>query len=645
MATQDVPRIIVAAEEPIFRLLTDSGVLWDTQHPVPSMDALWQDLSNGELDIHSAAVVFSDSLHAGLPSDTNEREKIAQAVFSMADADAPVFVAMWDDDKAQEFSDLIDRHAAAHAKSQGREPKPVVWHRLPVNAGGRAVLETMRRVVGNIFQWPGDYSPIVDEPLARVEQEMATFGGQLLQPETSEVEEDPFANPAVAQMRDAGQATLETPSVPADPPVTGAVPTPPISTTPLHDLGLPEPDAAPTLATDVAPAPESAPTPAHPPAPAAAPATDVAPAPESAPAGESTAPAPSPAADITDPAEQAPLPEPVASRIDPATGKLRGQLTISVCSSKGGSAKSTTALMLGAQISHSSYAAGRPLKVAIVDLDIKDSQLGSMIGHVMPTALNIRVHDEWSDEVIKEHMVRANDLGVDCLLAPMRPRSADVVGPEFYKVVIKSLQRQYDVVILDCNVDYTHKLNSDVVFPMSDEILVTTTMVVTAVAGLARMIREMTTPENQGGMGLPRDKIGIVVSQNLADVGMSRDDILSAGMGVPIVGVIPLNTKDVITATNLNVMHKLLVHPALGPAYHRLATMCAPSHDLPPLLDPATGMRIKYTPPPKAPARVDPAPVATQTGPQNLNEVPPAASGPGPRPVAPAPKKRIWQRS
>jgi len=641
MATYDVPRIIVAAEEPIFRLLTDSGVQWDTQHPVPSMDALWQDLSNGDLDIHSTAVVFSDSLHAGLPSDDDEREKIAQAVFSMADADAPIFVAMWDEDKAQEFSELIDAHARTHAAQHGREPQPVVWHRLPVNAGGRAVLETMRRVVGNIFPWPGEYSPIVDEPLARVEQEMATFGGQLLQPDASAVEDDPFANPAVAQMRDAGQATTEIPSVPADPPAAEAVPTPPISTTPLQELGLPEPDAAPTPASD--PAPEPVPTAA--PAPAAAPDTEFASAPESAPVGEPTAPASPSAADITEPDEQAPLPEPVASPIDPATGKLRGQLTIAVCSSKGGSAKSTTALMLGSQISHSSYAAGRPLKVAIVDLDIKDSQLGSMIGHVMPTALNIRVHDEWSDEVIKEHMVRANDLGVDCLLAPMRPRSADVVGPEFYKVVIKSLQRQYDVVILDCNVDYTSRLNTDVVFPMSDEILVTTTMVITAVAGLARMIREMTTPETQGGMGLPRDKIGIVVSQNLADVGMSRDDILAAGMGVPIVGVIPLMTKDVITATNLKVMHKLLVHPALGPAYYRLATTCAPSHDLPPLLDPETGMRVKYTPPPKAPARVDPAPAATQTGPQNLNEVPPAASGPGPRPVAPAPKKRIWQRS
>ena len=36
------------------------------------------------------------------------------------------------------------------------------------------------------------------------------------------------------------------------------------------------------------------------------------------------------------------------------------------------------------------------------------------------------------------------------------------------------------------------------------------------------------------------EKIGIIVNQSLANVGMERDQVLAAGLGVPVVGVIPL---------------------------------------------------------------------------------------------------------
>jgi len=53
-----------------------------------------------------------------------------------------------------------------------------------------------------------------------------------------------------------------------------------------------------------------------------------------------------------------------------------------------------------------------------------------------------------------------------------------------------------------------------------------------------------------------------------------------AGLGVPVVGVIPLATRDVLTATNLNRMSALLDHPLLGPAYNDLARACLPGRDL-----------------------------------------------------------------
>ena len=75
-------------------------------------------------------------------------------------------------------------------------------------------------------------------------------------------------------------------------------------------------------------------------------------------------------------------------------------------------------------------------------------------------------------------------------------------------------------------------------------------------------------------------KIGIIVNQSVAGVGMQREQILAAGLGVPVVGVIPLATKDVLTATNLHRMQTLLDHPLIGPAYNELARTCLPGRGL-----------------------------------------------------------------
>ncbi|NDH95743.1 MAG: hypothetical protein EBZ13_14695, partial [Planctomycetia bacterium] len=107
-------------------------------------------------------------------------------------------------------------------------------------------------------------------------------------------------------------------------------------------------------------------------------------------------------------------------------------------------------------------------------------------------------------------------------------------------------------------------LIAEVALKEADEILFVTTLASTAVQGMARALREITAPVDESGLGVPREKIGIIVNQSVANVGMEREQVLAAGLGVPVVGVIPLATKDVLTATNLNRMHELLTHPLIG---------------------------------------------------------------------------------
>jgi len=259
---------------------------------------------------------------------------------------------------------------------------------------------------------------------------------------------------------------------------------------------------------------------------------------------------------------------------------LPGQVTITVTSSKGGSGKSTASVLLGGSIVQASREAGRQLSVVVVDLDTRDGQISSLIGKYMPTALNIRVQSVWDEECIRRNLVHADGLGIDTLLAPIRPRTAETVGPDFYRAIVRSLKRMYDVVIMDTSVQYLDPLIADVALSEADEVLFVTTLASTAVQGMARALREITAPLEESGLGVSREKIGIVVNQSVANVGMERDQVLAAGLGVPVVGVIPLATKDVLTATNRNRMDALLEHPHVGPSYNQLARACLPRRAL-----------------------------------------------------------------
>lgn len=261
---------------------------------------------------------------------------------------------------------------------------------------------------------------------------------------------------------------------------------------------------------------------------------------------------------------------------------IPGQMTIACMSSKGGSGKSTTAISLAGMIARSSAAAGTPKRVVLVDLDTRDGQVGSLIGQYMPTAVSIRVMPRWDAATVKANLVHDKRLGIDALLAPVRPRNADDVGPDFYRQIIQVLQTTHDVVILDCSVNYLDPLLG-VAFALADEILFVTTLATTSVQGMARSLTELFADPSEGGLGIPREKVGIVANQVINNVGMGKDKLLRAALGAPLVGQIPAEHDEVLIQTNSNRMDNLLKHPRLGPAYYKLATTCLPNWALAPL--------------------------------------------------------------
>ena len=206
-------------------------------------------------------------------------------------------------------------------------------------------------------------------------------------------------------------------------------------------------------------------------------------------------------------------------------------MTFAVTSSKGGSGKSTVSLLLASTIARASTEAGKPLSVCVVDFDVRDGQVASLIGKFMPTALNIRVQPVWDEERIRRNMVSAEGLSVDTLLAPIRPRTADTVGPEFYQTIVRSLQRFYDVVIIDTSVQYLEPLIADVALVESDAVLFVTTLARPLSGNGSRAA--WISPLNESGLGIA-PKMGIVVNQSVANVGMERDQVQAAVWGAVV---------------------------------------------------------------------------------------------------------------
>lgn len=561
----DNPKVIVVAETEVHELLVGSGVQWDVQHPVESVSQMWDDLSAGRLDQQSVAIVFSDSAFAG-------QGDLEQAIATMA-AHAATFVVAWDVEGVDGLLGRVRETALAHG---GSPDVPV--HVLPA-VTGRSILDGMRQVL-----------------------ETAAPPRRTVFPETYPIDVDQLMTLSAPQVHEFAPEPVAQVPVPAPP--LHLVEVPGVSATPAHAL-YPQP-ASPTAVERS--------TPAVPPS--------------------TSSPAIKADAHSTAHAVQAVVsggfPTPYGQEDPLARPPLPGQVTMAVTSSKGGSGKSTIAMLVAAQIAHSSRKAfeqglvDRPKKVVLIDMDTRDGQVASLVGQYIPTALNIRVSPDWDEETILANLVHDDRLGIDALLAPVRPRTADDVGPDFYRHVIRMLQRTHDVVVMDTSVNYLDPLISTVCLPEATAILFVTTLATTSVQGMARALQEITQTTENGGMGISRKKIGIVVNQAVTEVGMERDQVLQAALKVPLIGSVPLATKDVLTCTNYNRMHRLLEHPTLGPAYFKLATACLPGTPLVALVDEPTATSFTDARPTAADAPAAPAPA-------------PAAPVAPVAPVAPAP--------
>lgn len=283
--------------------------------------------------------------------------------------------------------------------------------------------------------------------------------------------------------------------------------------------------------------------------------------------------------------EPAPEPAPVAQASYPdaidewdneeVESDYLGQV-VAITSSKGGSGKSTVAISVASYLGHASINSvkegleERPLKVCILDLDVRDGQLGFLTGNSKPTVIKLRLEGV-SVPVIEQTVIHSDRLKADLLLAPKRPRNSDDTPPDFYVDLIHNLRKMYDYIILDTSVNYLDPLLEKVAYPTADLIVFVTDIVVNSVFSMTRWIQEVTTEREKNGMGISRNKIGIVVNKTLSNVNMSGQKIARSALGIPVISAIPSQPKLCAYAANMQSLEVLMKHPDMYPAIRRIA--------------------------------------------------------------------------
>lgn len=271
---------------------------------------------------------------------------------------------------------------------------------------------------------------------------------------------------------------------------------------------------------------------------------------------------------------------------------------ITVTSNKGGSGKSTVALLLATTLSQTSKRAyenaiargepnpPEPLKVCIVDLDTYDGQLGFVLNQATPTSLNIALasNQPRDEELVWNNLVYSERMGFHTLLAPVRGQTARFTDAYFYNQVIDLLKNMFDVIILDTSVQHYDEIIKMVALPQADVVLLVTTLDIKSVKGLARWVNVAASAREEGGHGLDMNRVGIVVNSSVHNVGIGLEELTVAAMDAKLLESIPLDTTAMLTAGNANRLEEIIYsHPTISNAYHNLAKKVAPILGNPPM--------------------------------------------------------------
>jgi pilus assembly protein CpaE len=198
-----------------------------------------------------------------------------------------------------------------------------------------------------------------------------------------------------------------------------------------------------------------------------------------------------------------------------SSSNLDGQAEVVVIlGPKGGTGKTLTATSLSVALAESGK------RVALVDLDLQFGDVGLCMGlRPDPTIYDlVRTGGSLDEEKMSDFLVTHHS-GVEVLIAPSRPDQAASIRIDFLRDVYAVLRRMFDYVIVDTPPGFTPEVIATI--DLATEI---------CMVGMLDALSLKNTKlglETLELMGVPRERVKLVLNRARTRVGISDEDVLA----------------------------------------------------------------------------------------------------------------------
>lgn len=206
---------------------------------------------------------------------------------------------------------------------------------------------------------------------------------------------------------------------------------------------------------------------------------------------------------------------------------------------KGGVGTSSLCLNTGLALSR-----GQSRRVIVVDASFPMGTLDLMVD-VKPTRSWLDVVQAFGsldDAALEAALVEAYDMGF--LLAPDSPEAAETVTAEHVATVLGRLRARCDYVLVDTQSWFSAR--SVKVFGLADVVLVVANPELPTVRNAQHFLRALRR------LGLPEERVQLVVNRADTGFGVSREDIERL-IGMQALGAVPSDGRAVTTAANVGI--------------------------------------------------------------------------------------------